>query len=692
MLSKKGVALITSLMVLTLVAGIVLLVSSRTFNELTHSRESAESIQTLMLARAAAVVGQTYVSESNNEFRSKLQQAAATAAASSSGRWYFGDDPSNDANAPKPDPKTVGKDFNMLFMQRNLQASMDNKFCGSTVTPAGSVGTVSLHIFIEKTACATTASPQPLPNNIKMASPRFIEGAPRSGSGALGLQTYSIPYVIVAVGRQGEFERQMTIQGELHFSAGSSSFARYAYFTNRDQSSNLWFTTNTLIDGPVHTNETFMFDGTPWFGGDVTSAGCQNVDCTGGRTYGAEFDTTQRQFLSPGTMGNTQAPVVDDTAPTFAGTNGVDWQVDYIPMPTNNQDQEAAAAGETDSGGVLQTQGIHLKATPDSENNAATVSSTRTCPGSSSGDCRLRMYATSDATATTRTPAPLTFTGLAADGTPQWDATGTHQIVEWCYAAGDCLTYRTFPNPLPGMSDQLVLERFCETGLGIGAFTPDLDCNGAITLTETRPFNGVIFSDMEVQRLTGPTRTTANDPNTAGPAIANFSQITVASDEIIRMTGDIKYEKPPRTGIAVKNADGSVTPAGDINAGAKNILGIYSLSDLRIGSQNSLADLNAPDDAMVHASLMSGQGQITVENYNSGGCRGNFQLIGGMIQTDRGPFGTFSGNTCTSGFKRTYTYDKRFLQGLSPPYFPTTVSQSGSQIYRFTFGVREQSD
>ena len=634
-------------------------------------------MQTLMLARAGAVVGQKYVNENNNDFLQDVQEAMSLATAGATGPWYFSDE----SAGTTPKAGSVGNNRDMKALLGQLQTRLDTAFCGQAVAPTGSRGELSLRVHVDAGA---TVCGESLPNRTKLPSPRFVSGGPRDASGATGLQVYAVPYVLVATGAQGEYERQMVVQGELHITAGSSSFARYAYFTNRDAESDLWFNTNTLIDGPVHTNSNFRFDGTPWFGGDVTSAGCRNtvdLNACSGQIAGATFDTDSRVFIAPGAMGDDQAPTEDNTAPTFAGPSGVAWNAAHIPLPPNTISQRNAARGKRSDG------------TSDAPTQGILLGTAGTC-ASSAEHCSLRVWGTNNPAATDRDPAPLVYDGDDADGAPQWTEASTHQYIEWCPtaalppaavppAATDCVTYRTF---VDSSSGETVLERFNGT-----SFDKDLDGNGTVEGKESRPFNGVIYSDVAVQRLTGKARTDPDNPKTAPPAIAKFSQLTVASSEAIRMTGDLKYEEPPHTGIATRNADDSVTPAGDINDGASNILGIYSEQDLLIGHGNG-GDLDAPDNVMVNASLMSGKGSITVENFDNGASSGNFQLIGGMIQTERGPFGTFSGDTHTSGFARTYTYDERFLAGLAPPFFPTTADQSGKTLFRFTFGVREQSN
>src|SRR5690606_14873375 len=84
-------------------------------------------------------------------------------------------------------------------------------------------------------------------------------------------------------------------------------------------------------------------------------------------------------------------------------------------------------------------------------------------------------------------------------------------------------------------------------------------------------FNGVIYTDGGVQSLSGPGRSQATDP-----ALAEFAQITVAAQGDIRITGDLKYEKPPCTGVPTREPDGTVTPAVCDNLGVQNVLGVYS--------------------------------------------------------------------------------------------------------------------
>jgi hypothetical protein len=75
----------------------------------------------------------------------------------------------------------------------------------------------------------------------------------------------------------------------------------------------------------------------------------------------------------------------------------------------------------------------------------------------------------------------------------------------------------------------------------------------------------------------------------------------------------------------------------------------------------------------VQASVFSRSGSFMAENYDKRNAGGTIQLLGGIIQSARGPVGTFSGNPpkLVSGFLKNYMYDSRFLYD-APPFFPTT--------------------
>src|SRR5690606_29036522 len=101
-------------------------------------------------------------------------------------------------------------------------------------------------------------------------------------------------------------------------------------------------TSDTLFDGPVHTNGNFNIYGRPWFGGFVSSAGVNNRGDQGAYAYDGDDGTFRTAGqLEPG--GN--SPNMDTrnftNRPQFTG--GVDWRADDLPLPTKafNQDRKS---------------------------------------------------------------------------------------------------------------------------------------------------------------------------------------------------------------------------------------------------------------------------------------------------------------------------------------------------------------
>ncbi len=82
------------------------------------------------------------------------------------------------------------------------------------------------------------------------------------------------------------------------------------------------------------------------------------------------------------------------------------------------------------------------------------------------------------------------------------------------------------------------------------------------------------------------------------------------------------------------------------------------------------ANLDSGDETVM-ASIMALGESFTAENYASGSPRGKLKLYGGIIQTRRGPGGTFSGVTTVSGYQKAYSHDIRLLDS-PPPAYPTT--------------------
>ncbi len=127
-------------------------------------------------------------------------------------------------------------------------------------------------------------------------------------------------------------------------------------------------------------------------------------------------------------------------------------------------------------------------------------------------------------------------------------------------------------------------------------------------------------------------------------------QVTLHSEDTIEIDGDITYVTSPL-----------------VDSSSTDMLGLVSEGDVRIDA--NAHSFSGTQDVTVHASIMALNTSFYVENYNSGGSKGTLNLLGGLIQQNRGPVGTFSGSSIVSGYAKNYQYDNR-LRGSIPPSFP----------------------
>lgn len=659
---ESGVAMLLALMTLLLVGGIATLLFTRSLNEMRHSRDDTAIVQTLMLARGGANMGGALLSaDVHDAFRNIIEDTATP------GRWAFGSDGpvwSDDGPVPATVVAALAAPAGML------QTAVDNMVCGKEFLPENATGSVQLRLHFTARACG-----EDLPATVTLPNGRFLKGPPRRGDE--GIQEYALPFVMISEAALGDHRRNIVMQGEYRFEVGQSSFARYAYFTNRDSnsSSQIWFTDDTMIDGPVHTNGNFAFYLDPWFGGRVTSAGCRASEllvrsCEGDRNPGAFFYNAQSTLRAPSAMLDDQRPVFGNHKPIF--DEGVNWHSQYVGLPANAFDQRAVARGDGDRLDV----GIYL--------NHATLSSLEVWAGDSQG----------------QSPTPT----QTSEGQVTWGPAATHQFVRACreeiVSSGRWGTTTVEVCDTWRVGSDKTLQK-------LDAGSNYDDPRTWVWHTDPRPFNGVIYSAGKIERLRGPSRITGrvngrnmpNDGRAAPPAVAAFSELTIVAENDVRLTRDLTYEQPPCNGVPTRNSNRTVKRADCTNTNHKNVLGIYTPGgDVIVGNDNSDGTLNAPYDMYMHGVLMSASNQIRVEGYKERNSynndRGRFFLMGGMIQENRGVFGTFSAGSSSSsgrkGYDRVYTYDPRMSQGVAPPYFPTTGLDTVDAVRVFSFGQREQ--
>jgi hypothetical protein len=636
----RGVALLAALALLVVIAGLALLLVGRTIAEVRHGADDTGVIQSLLLARGAANLGGAVLQGPGREELDAIVRATSNP----SGRFAYG----SGAGA-EPTPLSVAQALTdgANSVAGRLQRALDALLCSATIPTLPDGERLALRIHVTATACG-----RPLAAQVQLPAARFVRGSPRALGAGPGEQVYAIPFAIVAEGRVGAYVRNVLVTGEFQFSVGRTSFASYALFSGSHQTggsfgdSFVWFNDQTLFDGPVHTNHFLRFYRNPWFGGAVTSAGCSNPGAT--RCDGV-FDRYGAEFHGVGFRRDTQ--MSPPTSPRFTSssgshapelTAGVDWRASFVPLPASAGGQRVAAS----EGGITYPSGL----------------------------LSLQLAAT-DAAGNPPTP-----------GTP-----ALYQSIRACFAtrvgfvdAHRCETHR--------YRADLRLERRVVT---YRAFDGAVISQDADFVPLDREFNGVLFVDGAIERLYGPPRVAGVAP----PAVAEFAQLTVASEGFARITGDLRYERPPCSGVPVRTAAG-VTPAVCDDLGARNVLGVYAQGgSVRIGNGNPvttarpyLGSLDAPNDLVIHGVLMSATAGVTVDNYGSGAPRGTINLIGGLVGRYYGAFGVFDTSTgaITSGFGRSTTFDRRMATGVAPPYFPVVEEDTVRNVVALAFAQREQ--
>ncbi|MEW6278254.1 MAG: PilX N-terminal domain-containing pilus assembly protein [Candidatus Eremiobacterota bacterium] len=120
-------------------------------------------------------------------------------------------------------------------------------------------------------------------------------------------------------------------------------------------------------------------------------------------------------------------------------------------------------------------------------------------------------------------------------------------------------------------------------------------------------------------------------------------RVTVGSREDVHIVGNLTYEDPD-----------------------EDVMGIVAKDNIIVESRT-----NVNQDRTIHASMMALNGSFTVDKYNQGSPRGTLHLLGGIIQRTRGPVGTGSASSVSTGYAKDYVYDDK-LASRPPLNFPDT--------------------
>ena len=126
-------------------------------------------------------------------------------------------------------------------------------------------------------------------------------------------------------------------------------------------------------------------------------------------------------------------------------------------------------------------------------------------------------------------------------------------------------------------------------------------------------------------------------------------ELTIYTEQSIQVTGQLIYNTDPR-----------VYPE------STDMLGLVANNDVVVADNG---DTNS--DLDIHASMMAVNGSFTAQNYETRSIAGDLNILGSIVQDERGAVGTFNWSSVTllSGFSKNYEFDNR-LSSISPPNYP----------------------
>src|SRR3984957_17565144 len=159
----------------------------------------------------------------------------------------------------------------------------------------------------------------------------------------------------------------------------------------------------------------------------------------------------------------------------------------------------------------------------------------------------------------------------------------------------------------------------------------------------------MLFVDGAITGLSG--------PSAGSPAIQNGTALTVVAsgNNNITVTGDILYKTEPVTMTGTVTTIDQLVPANDTG----QVLGIFT-SGGNVQLANTQSSGNLEIDASIATISATGSGGIV----NTGANINTLTIVGGRIQNTIQSIGATTRNVL---------FDRRFLSGFAPPWFPSTT-------------------
>ncbi|MFS0704171.1 hypothetical protein AB6N23_06560 [Cellulomonas sp. 179-A 9B4 NHS] len=172
--------------------------------------------------------------------------------------------------------------------------------------------------------------------------------------------------------------------------------------------------------------------------------------------------------------------------------------------------------------------------------------------------------------------------------------------------------------------------------------------------------------------------------------------MTIAAENYIYVTGDIRYKDSAEDmlGLVGNNAVWVYNPmrAGDTqtnrtSAQATTLEGSGYVCTMTSGGWSPRytcrlgEELLGGTDRRIDAAILSVAHTFMVQNYNKGTARGTLTVNGAIGQKFRGPVGTGSGASMSTGYGKDYNYDERFRYTAPPKFLSPVTTTYGVSVW-----------
>jgi Tfp pilus assembly protein PilX len=635
---QQGFALITALGVTVILMGVIGIMVVSSVGDLQQSRSSIQLSQARAVAEAGIAVGHDALQGTSvNSLQSTMNTASTTFI-------NAGSDPTTTWVVPQSNWASVGS-----TLQTALNAAT-NSTTISANTLDGS-GSASIQYQISN-----------------------FRGRQLATTAIGSQQSYVMDYAITSTGTANGGTRSVVEQGTFSVTMGQASLSRYLFLVNdagggphfnpdgSKKDNGGFFDSTSTFNGPVHANKNWGFRGNPIFLGEASASNGANADWSGaGLTTPTERGIYY--YCSPTSI-DVALSKPPCSVPDFK--KGFTYKKEPIALPTSALGQSRAALG--------------LNPTTSTLNGVANPGGPPDAPTALEICNQLKL----SATCTAASAAPSTGVYLPTDS--------AGNITGGIYIQGN-VDSMTLSRPDAGKQQYTIVQGSITTTIVIDNTVSPITTTitkgtGAPIVYNGSPngqapvnaggANGQIYVNGTINSLTGPARTGTVDanlpqhpvPTTIPPALAKETQLNITATGQVGITGDLTYEcDPSQSGTA-----SYITAHPDCTNNNKpltTVLGVMSTgSDVQIKA-------TAPHDIYLWGSYFTSQpGKgLSVENYNSRDPldSGTMHLYGGLIQDQDQYRASVDGSGNVRGFRESYDYDSRFVNGaVTPPNFPTT--------------------